>query len=91
MNAIVENHAVADVDTLFHDVEEESASTHAHKVGIKGAEAKQNLADTLLEMHSLARGFQRPEGEIAMRNAAAHMLLDQQESGPTPQLPVAAQ
>ena len=34
--AIVENHAVADVDLIFHDVEEACESQHQHKVGIKG-------------------------------------------------------
>ena len=34
--AIVENHAVADVDVIFHDVEEPCESQHQHKVGIKG-------------------------------------------------------
>ena len=55
VHAIVENHAVANVDVLFHDETETSASTHAHKVAINGAHAKRKLCDTVKEMQRLSQ------------------------------------
>lgn len=48
--AIVENHAVANVDVLFHDAGETCESHHEHKVGIDGDAASQKLAASLAEM-----------------------------------------
>lgn len=77
--AIVENHAVADLDVLFHDEMENCASTHAHKVAINGAEAKRKLGTTLKEMQQLSKTLPTKEGAIHMRNAAIHELASHAE------------
>lgn len=50
--AIVENHAVANVDVLFHDTEEKCESKHAHKIGINATVASR---ETILEMQTLSK------------------------------------
>ncbi len=90
MAAIVENYAVADVDVIFHDVEEACTSTHVHKVAIDGAAATQKLAATLQEMQALSKKLATKEGATSMRNAAVHCLVDYVENPASIQLPVAS-
>ncbi len=90
VTAIVENYAVADVDVVFHDVEEACTSTHTHKVAIDSAAATQKLAATLQEMQELSKKLATKEGETAMRNAAVHCLVDDEEDVASIQLPVAS-
>ena len=50
VTAIVENHADANVDVLFHAKGEECKSTHPHKVGVHDDRCKRNLKALVLEM-----------------------------------------
>jgi hypothetical protein len=85
----VENHAVADVNVLFHDCEEDCQSTHTHKVAIKELEAEQKMGEILLEMQALSRKLPSKEGQTTMRNAAARFILGDCNEAPK-QLPVSA-
>lgn len=50
VSAIVENHAVSNVDVLFHCEGEECKSQHAHKVEVNVEEAAKNLQRALKDM-----------------------------------------
>lgn len=54
-SAIVENHAVANVDVLFHAVEEECTSSHTHKVGISSKQNEKGLKHLFKEMLALSQ------------------------------------
>lgn len=73
--AVAENHAVADVDVLFHADGEECASKHAHKVGVDAAHAKLKVKASVLEMAQLSKQLKSKESNVAIRNAAVHSLL----------------
>jgi hypothetical protein len=72
---IVENHAVADVDVLFHAEEEECKSTHRHKIGVNAVEAKKNVKASILEMVKLNEKFSSDPNNVQFRNVAVHSLL----------------
>ncbi len=75
ITAIVENHAVANVDVLFHEEGEECASKHLHKIGVNGVKAKTNLQAVVMEMMSLTREMGGKQRRVKIRNAAVHSLL----------------
>ncbi len=73
VTAIVENHAVANVDILFHEEGEECASRHLHKIGVNGVKA--NLQAVVKEMMTLTKEMGNKQGQLRIRNAAVHSLL----------------
>ena len=75
VTAIVENHAVANVDILFHEEGEECPSRHLHKIGVNGVKAKANLQAVVKEMMTLTKEMGNKQGQVRMRNAAVHSLL----------------
>ncbi len=75
ITTIVENHAVANVDVLFHEEGEECASKHLHKIGVSGVKAKTNLQAVVMEMMSLTREMGGKQRRVKIRNAAVHSLL----------------
>ena len=48
ITAIVENHAVANVDVLFHEEGEACASKHLHKIGVKGVKTTKDCIRKVL-------------------------------------------
>ena len=82
VNSIVENHAVADVNVLFHTTEEECKSTHPHKVAIDANKIDGKLHEIVKEMQSLSLNLPTSEKQIQIRNAAIHALLTEEEESP---------
>ncbi len=73
--AIVENHAVADVDVLFYDQDEVCNSRHAHKVGVNSVEAKANLKVVVEEMHTLSANWAKTRSPVEVRNAVMRSVF----------------
>lgn len=75
VTAIVENHAVGNVDVLFHCEGEVSNSQHEHKVEVNVGEAIKNLTGALQDMAKFSRECAKKEAPIKIRNAVVHSLF----------------
>ncbi len=75
----MENHAVADVEVLFHSADEECKSHHPHKVAIDASQVKEKLQEVVKEMQSLSKHLPTSPKQTQLRNAAIHALLSEEE------------